>query len=105
MQGTIFLHLSPQFQSPTFSPLPPCSMPDYPPPTLHITLHHPAPHRTTPHTHCTTLHHLSTPLWLWAVLSLRSAPQSTFKALKATFHTTNHTFTTTHHNTAHSCTT
>src|SRR5690554_5780122 len=43
--------------------------------TTHIT-HHPSPPRTTPHTphtHCTTLHSVSIPLWLWAVLSLRSA--------------------------------
>src|SRR5690554_5635307 len=91
MQGTIFLHLSPQFLSPPFSPLPPCSMPDYPPPTLHITLHHPAPHRTTPHTHCTTLHHLSTPLWLWAVLSLRSALRTHHRPPNTQLTTTLHT--------------
>src|SRR5690554_7156425 len=89
-------HLS-SFLPPFFAPTPLFNA-RLPPPTLHITLHHPAPHRTTPHTHCTTLHHLSIPLWLWAVLSLRSAPFTHHKA------PTSH-FTTTHHNTAHSCTT
>src|SRR5690554_7489609 len=82
---------------PPFRPYPPCSMPDYPPPTLHITLHHPAPHRTTPHTHHTTFHHHSTPLSLWAVLSLRSAPQSTFHAPQSTSNPL-------HHNSPQHCT-
>src|SRR5690554_773744 len=98
MQGTIFLHLSPQFLSPPFFAPTPLLNARLPPPTLHIRLHHPAPHRTTPHTHCTTLHSVSIPLWLWAVLSLRSAPTKHQIAPQTTKHTTRH-------NTAHSRTT
>src|SRR5690554_713944 len=97
MQGTIFLHLSPQFLSPPFSPLPPlaqCPINHHP----HCTSPFTTPHHTTHTTH--TLHNVAqrehTPLALGsAVATLR-----TFKALKATFHTTSPQLTTTLHTVA-----
>src|SRR5690554_5752884 len=104
MQGTIFLHLSPQFQSPPFSPLPPCSMPDYHHPhytSPFTTPHHTAQHHTHTAQRCTTSaypfgfgqccryapHHRA--------LSKHLKPPSTRQTAP-----TSH-FTTTHHNTAH----
>src|SRR5690554_2726430 len=94
MQGTIFLHLSPQFLSPPFSPLPPLLNARLP--TTHIA-HHPSPPRTTPHNTTHTLHNVAPPQH--TPLALGSAV-----ATLRTFHTTNSTYKPLHHNSPQHCT-
>src|SRR5690554_4903348 len=89
MQGTIFLHLSPQFLSHPFSPLPPLLNARLP--TTHIA-HHPSPPRTTPHNTTHTLHNVAPPQHTPLALGSAVATLRTFKA-----HSTNFTHNSPHH--------